>query len=143
MKTLRLLFIIGFGISIVLFFVPYKRVNPTRTDRLEGMVTGRAPIEGVVSPIEELRHDPAAALFGAILLSVYIAFFVLAIVYPKRWVFLAGAIYMSFSLLLALFVSPSENEHVFLIPNILSILSTILGLSGYFVKPEKAKSPVP
>ena len=134
MRKLKLLFILGWAISIILVFVPYKRMKV-------GGIYGIGGEERTVSLLQETRllaeSTPLISLFMTIAIAIFIAFLVLAIKYPKRWVFLSGAIFMSFFFLLSLFSPPTEGEKLFLIPRVIDFISTAFILTGYFIKPEK------
>lgn len=134
MKVLKFLFIFGWVGLIILTFVPYKKM-------IVGDMYGIGGRMKAVSAYDEIqilfRQNPGGAFIIVVVFALYIAFVILALVYAKRWIFLSGAIFGAFSLLLGLFMPPVAGEKYFILPKIISIIATILVLTGFFIKEEK------
>ncbi|UCC39210.1 MAG: hypothetical protein JSV96_15615 [Candidatus Aminicenantes bacterium] len=125
-KTLRIVFIIGFLICTILYFVPFRS----------------SPIEGEERPYSYFEMSRLAAKMGELIaaLAIYLAIVILAIIYPKRGIFLIGAILMAFSLFIGLFNQNIQKEIVILFPYVIDRISRVMGLTGFlifFIKPKK------
>ncbi|MFQ6083957.1 MAG: hypothetical protein ACE5KE_01680 [Methanosarcinales archaeon] len=133
--VLRILFVCGYAIKILLTFVPSTRMKV-------GGFMGFGGEERVLSPYDMIqllfKEKPGAAMLIVIIFAIMVAFVVLALTYPKRWVFLTGAIFVAFFLLVSFFQPAREGVEYLIIPRVLGLIGEVLCLTGFFVKPPKA-----
>ncbi len=143
MNKLKIIFIFGFIILIVLMFFPNKQLvtNSIRGGKISSF-----------SSILTFGLNPVEDLF---LISTHLFFIVaiiLAIFYSKRWVFLAGASVAAFLIMLNILLVPDMGGNLsvlpgiwmeyLVIPRIIQFLGMALCLSGFFIKPIKTKEDV-
>jgi len=137
-NLLRILFVCGYSIQIILTFVPSIHMKV-------GGFLGYGGEERVLSLYDMIQlifpENPGVALLMVTIFATWVAFVVLALTYPKRWVFLTGAILVAFFFLVNIFTPGQEGQEgieYFVIQRILSFIGSILCLSGFLVKPPKA-----
>jgi hypothetical protein len=120
-RNLRALFIVGFVLEIILTFVPCHGAD------------GRS-----FSDFESIRWAFQQGRDGLAFLSVSMFCFAvacaaLAIAYPRRWVFIAGACFAAFNLILELF--SGSNGNVYFLPQLLDYVATAMMITGFWIKP--------
>lgn len=132
-SLLLVLFILGHLMNIVLMFVPAVRVLGFMT------LTNYDLIEAL------FQHGKVAlGLFMLLLFVEDLAAIVLALVYPKRWIFITSSVVSAFGLLTTLFhlsARAGDSPERFMvqilwIPMILAYIAGIFTLSGFFIKPR-------
>lgn len=134
---LRGCFIVGWVLHIVLAFVPMMEVKT-------GGFWGFGVQEKSLSPFQagQMLFEQGTTVVGflyVIYFSLTVAFLVLGIVRPVRWVFVAGASYGVFFVILAFSAgSPPENVTMYVLPEIVSYLAIALTLSGFWTKPPES-----
>jgi len=138
-QILRTLFICGHLIYIVLTFVPTIKVSP------QGMYGSGKVQEQTYSAYELIRFLGESEQFGwqifyVVVFALDVAFVILAITYPKRWVFISGASMTAFFLLWDLFTPPKEGIVGMVIPNILDYVASAFVLLGFIAKPTSTTS---
>ena len=121
---LRNLFLLGYVLNIVLWFIPTMRV-------------GEQP---ALSAFSLVRLVSQLGNWGATILLVLVfasnvAFVVLALAYPRRWVFIVASSVASFLILLNLFSASNPEMHNLIIPRVLQWCAEFLTLTGFFIKP--------
>ncbi len=130
-QNLRGLFVIGNVIYLVLLFVPSYGLDAIGGQKL-------------MSDLEMMRRfSQTGNLFEFIFLLIVavvapLAWIVLALVYPKRWVFIAGASLVVFNVLLELFSGGSPDVKKLLIPRILAYVADAFVMTGFVAKPSKS-----
>ena len=148
-SLLKKLFIAGFIFQIIYFFMPSVRIRT---------VIGYYEVASLSEITQKLFNlNPDIASIVILILVACIALVVLAIFYPRRWVFLFGAILSAFCLfcplLFGLFRLFSSGEYqsvfspktepqikLFFVPIMLYFTGVILSLTGFFIKPKKQSS---
>lgn len=138
-QILRAFFVCGYVLSVVLTFVPAYRIRT----RVGGFFDNHLEYR-VLSTYDliQFMHQEGEYgwwMFYVLIFAVAIAFIALALKYPKQWVFIAGATFAGFLLLLNLFSGTPEGIEHLLIPTVVDYISTILILSGFFIKPPPLK----
>ncbi len=135
-RALRLLFITGFALSFILYYIPcYKPAGPVLT-----AWTANGGAERRLSSFDlcRLLIRTGDVNWGAfyIALSLFeLTILVLAIRRPRRWVFVAGSCEQLYLLLAFLLRSHSGDLPQPLITMLLGYASWPMCLSGFFVKP--------
>jgi hypothetical protein len=120
--NLRALFVAGFVLEIILTFVPSHGAE------------GRS-----FSDFESVRWSfQQGGRDGLFLLSVSMFCFMvacpaLALSHPRRWVFIAGASFAMFGLVLEFFTG--SNENVYFLPRLLDYVAIAMMLTGFWIKP--------
>jgi len=128
--NLRILFIIGYSISFILNFIPSFRIKGSFFQP-EKLLSVRDIVKILFG-----NGQVALGMFSVLLVAFAIVFVILAIKYPKRWVFVSGASFGVFGLFLSLFVGTPEGVEVLVIPAVISYIANAMILSGFFIKPE-------
>lgn len=134
---LRRLFILGYSMNIVLWFIPSVVIRgnvggflwPAQPDRLLSMFS----LVRLIS-----QENPLLTLFFVLVFASNIAFIVLAIKVPKRWVFLTAAILSSLFLLLGLFSATPEDIYYIPFTRNLGYIAAALTLVGFVITPVAA-----
>jgi hypothetical protein len=132
-NLLRRLFVLGYAMNIVLWFVP------TYQGRLGGFVSGSSAEDSVYSTFLLVRilsqTSPGWTLFFVVSFALNIVFIVLAFSWPKRWLFLTASSVSAFFVLWGLFSSGNPNLHSFLLPLLLGYIASAMTMVGFFIKP--------
>ncbi len=133
-QLIRAIFVAGCILNIILTFIPMYVVE---APGLFGLFkVKRSIFDGIQLAFNIGGSEGFFYGFLYVLIfAAYIIFAVLAIVYQKRWVFIAGASVAAFTLLLEFLSSDVEGVEAILLPKLLWYIATIAMLSGYFVKP--------
>jgi len=130
MKILRILFILGFVLVLASIFVPWSYY---------GFSMDGSRVRLYESELERIRFnasgDLPVILFYVFWYGVHIAFIVLAIQCPSRWVFLSGSIFAALFLLYVFFRSEFDAEKL---AHLMNVFGYALILTGYFIKPPKS-----
>jgi len=126
-KNLQVVFFLGFALSVVLFFVPCVETNDMV---FSGFDVTRILLQKNVS------MGTAFILFFSFCASL--TFAVLAIQYPRRWVFIAGACYTSLWLLYGWFHSGSDDgsPKVIFLFKLFDYASSTMILTGFWIWPD-------
>lgn len=140
-QTLRILFICGYLMSIGLTFVPSLEIS-----KHEGMFGMGEVVKHTYSLYEIIRllyesGEYDWQLFYVTVFAVEIAFVILAIRYPKRWVFISGASFTAFFLLWSFFTPSREGIKYILIPRVLGYVADAFVLLGFFARPTDTTLP--
>ena len=110
-KLLRKVYTLGYGLNSLLVFVPAYT-----------MKVGFWGEEKIFSDFTLIRYSfseqlPALGCFGFVVVMFIFSFFVLSLVYQKRWVFVAGALYVLLFLAFDLFTPDPDNIRSFVVPS--------------------------
>lgn len=132
-RSYRRVFIGGFALSILLWFVP------SVTMKVGGFL-GVGGEEKTLSVLDVVRMLFRAghlgfAFFLVLLFCISAAFLVLAIKYPRRWVFVAGSSYAVFGIILDVFSGSGTDVHYIYLPKAMGYLATAMTLVGFWCKP--------
>jgi hypothetical protein len=138
-QLLRILFICGFLMSIGLTFVPRIEITQQGMFGIGEVQKETYSMYGLVRLLGE-RQEVGWQLFYVILFALQIVFVILAIKYPKRWVFISGASISAFLLLWDFFTPSREDIEYLLIPRVLDYISSAFVLLGFFAKPTSSVS---
>jgi len=144
MKALRVLFIIGFILLIMEFFIPnvlFK--NGSDEER---------PISKFEIMKTDFQRGKTTSYFGVILIfCLWVVIAIMAWTDPKRWVFVLGGI-MGAIILIVNIVNFSdlrldfeEVGGILSVPGVSSIVRTIASIFcvlGFIIKPEKRKAHI-
>jgi hypothetical protein len=138
-SRLRVMFIAGFWLHVVLTFVPAYGA------RVGGFL-GIGAQERSFSLLEVIRLAFANGKEGVGLLNVLwfcsmVAFAVLGMKQPQRWVFLGGACVTSFFLVLNFFSGSAAGVELYLLPHVLGFIASGMQLSGFWIKPLSSRAP--
>ncbi|HEY7214235.1 MAG TPA: hypothetical protein VIC28_06365, partial [Thermoanaerobaculia bacterium] len=129
---LRRLFVLGYSMNIVLWFVPAFRMKV-------GGDLGFGAEDKVFSMLSMVRlisqTSPGWTLFFVVTFASNIVFLVLAFAYPKRWLFIIGASIAAPFMLWGFFSGENPDIHQFLVPRLLGYVATALTLIGFFIRP--------
>jgi hypothetical protein len=145
-RNLRALFIAGFVIKAILFFIPSfsMRAGGFMGRGGEERSMSRFDLSRVASPVGQ-SPNPYASIGTVFAFCILITFILLAVCYPRRWVFIAGACVTAIGILggiLLFFVLPNHNNHRFFFPRLLHFVATAMVLSGFWIKPNTAIATV-
>jgi len=133
-KVWHSLFILGCIFNIGLTFVPSMRVKVAGFFTVEEKLISNLQL---VQLAFQTGHT-GLGLLAVLFFAAWVAFLVMAIVYQKSWVFIAGASLSALSLLLGLFSVSSGNVEYLLIPRIIVYVADVFMLSGFIAKPPVA-----
>jgi len=136
-QLLRVLFICGYLMKIVLTFVPSAEITQRGMFGFGEVQKQTYSLYDIIRLLGE-RGAFGWQLFFIVLFALKIVFVILAIRYPKRWVFISGASFYAFLLLWGFFTPSMEGIEYLLIPSILDYISSALVLLGFFVKPTSS-----
>jgi hypothetical protein len=135
-RVLRVIFISGFAVSIVLTFIPSIEVASAPpvfgfgNQFLKSELLSDKDIIGKL-----LQENAIVGLFFVFLFMAQVAILVLAIKYPKRWVFIAGVSLTCLTITLWLFSTTPQSTTTLVIPAVFSWLATFAKLTGFFIHP--------
>ena len=144
-QTLRMLFIFGYLIGIILTFVPSVEITQITQHGMfdAGEVTKVTYSSyGIIQLLGE-RQEVGLQLFFVILFALNIAFIILAIKYPKRWIFISGASITAFLLLWNFFTPSNKDIQNLFIPRIIGYISDTFILLGFLIKPPSISTSMP
>lgn len=135
-RRLRNLFLLGYALNIVLWFVPAITM---RVGTFLG-VGGEDKTFSMFSLVRLISQQGKLGLtiFFVSVFASNIVFIVLALALPRRWVFLTASSVAAFLILLGLFSGSSEQAQYFLIPRLLGWAASLLTLIGFFIRPPMA-----
>lgn len=137
---LRRLFVLGYAMNIILWFVPTMRMKV-------GGILGVGAQEDVYSVLTLVQRisqtSPGWHLFFVLTFASNILFIVLAVAYARRWIFITGASVATLFLLWGLFSTDAPGVEGFLLPRILGYVATALTLTGFVVVPSSRSRAVP
>ena len=140
-RNLRALFIAGFALNAILFFVPALKAKV-------GGFLGFGGEERTFSVLTLTREIIQAGhlglgLFFVIIFCIAVAFVVLAIKYPRRWLFITGACYTIVWFIFALFSGSGKDTEELFLPKLLGYVASALTLSGFWVRPPAPTATIP
>lgn len=132
-RSLSILFIAGFTIQAVLWFVPAAKVTV-------GGLIGQGGQELSLSNLDAVRLLIQSGQVGLGILFVTffcitVAFVALAMKYPRRWVFIAGSCFEFFGMVLNFFSGSNPNVQHYLLPQLLGYVAAAMVLTGLWIKP--------
>jgi hypothetical protein len=138
-RNLRALFIAGFVLQCVLVFVPSLRMTV-------GSVMGYGGEVRTFSDLEIIRLLFQGGKMGlgtylVILFCATATFAVLAIKYPRRWVFIAGSCFTIYGIIYGVFAGSDPNVQYLFLPRLLDYISSAMTLGGFWVRPPIATEP--
>ena len=136
-QALRALFVGGFALDIVLMFVPSIEVTTAGFLGFGGTVISMSGLDVIRRLFQS--GEVGLAMLLVLLFCAQVAFLILAMKYPKRWVFVAGSCFAVFLVILGLFAGSSDNVEEYFVPRVLSYVATALQLAGFWVKPPDTK----
>jgi hypothetical protein len=129
----RVIFIAGFMLEILLWFIPTISIT---TD------LGAISISSFrIARSLFLYGQNGAGLLVIFPLFVSVVILVLAMKYPRRWVFICGACFAVLVILWGVSHGSADLEmgmDVYFAPRILSYVGSVMGLIGFIVKPPLA-----
>lgn len=126
---MRTIFVSGYLISFIMAFVPTLRIK-SGFFRPEQVLS----LKDIIQLLFEGGQTATEVLLGLFVLAD-IAFVVLAMKYPKRWVFLSGAILAAFGLFMNLFSPKAEGAELLVVPTAISLIAGALPLIGFVMNP--------
>jgi len=132
-RNLRALFFAGFALTAVLTFVPALKAEV-------GGFMGMGGEERSLSALDLIRllfqgGQAGLGILFVLMFCTTVAFAVLAIKYPRRWVFIAGSCYAVFGILLAFFSGSNKDIQYYFLPRLLGYIATAMTLTGFWVRP--------
>lgn len=131
-QTIRILFIVGCILKIVLTFLP--------SVSYQSYSFSESPIK-YMSDFEAIQILMKAqsfwGFFYVIIFASNIAFLILALSYQRRWIFISGASVTALCFIIYLFSPSNPNVHSIFLTLLFQHLATIFLLLGYFAKPPK------
>jgi len=136
-QTIRILFIIGYILNIILTFVPsvsYKSYS--YYESAEKYMSDYEAIQIL------LNAQSFWGIYFVVLFASYFAFIILAFKYQRSWVFITGASVTAFTFILFLFYPSNPDVHRVFLTSVLGYLAMIFILSGFFAKPPKSEQDV-
>lgn len=140
-QLLRQLFIAGYAIALILFFVPSIEITSrTHTSLFSAPETSTDSYSTFeITRLLGKKGEMGLQLFVVASFAISAALLILAITYPKRWVFITGASMTAFFLLWNLFSAPDEHVKALFLPAIVGYISSGLALLGFFVRPPRSQ----
>ena len=130
--ALRSMCVLGFGLMLVLYFVPKYQMTVGGLFGFGGQLQTFSDLDAYRLFFRQGRTG--LFLFGVGTFFASGAFLVLALTRPRRWVFVSGASFATFLLILFLFIGQSPDQTYLPIPRILDYVSMALPLSGFWAK---------
>lgn len=130
-RTLMTLFLSGYVLQIILWFVP----------TVEMSFGGFMGEEGALSMFSFVRlrsqqGNVGFTFFAALLFASNIVVIALALALPHRWVFISASSVSAFGILLSLFSGSNDQMTYLLVPLVLAWVAKLLTLLGFFIKPS-------
>jgi len=134
-RNLRTIFIVGFLIEVVLWFVP---AGVLETTGFLGLQIQRQVVSAldIVRMLFQLQKEGFGFLY-VLFFCAELAFLVLAIFYARRWVFVAGACFVAFLLILDIFTGSSQNFHPYFLSRAVGYLAAAMALTGFWIRPQR------
>ena len=138
-RTLRALFLAGYVLNIILWFVPATFVG-----FFAGCGSSGGFLVSMFSIVRLLSQQGnlGATIFFVLIFVSNIVFIALALALPRRWVFLTASSVAAFFILqggliglLRLFSASDEQMTYFLVFRVLQWVASLLTLLGFFMKP--------
>lgn len=140
-RNLRALFVVGFALDAAMVFVPSFRMKV-------GGFMGMGGEERSLSVLDAIRLAFANGQFGIGMFFVLcfcaaVAFAVLAVKFPRRWVFVAGSCFAAFMTVLSIFMGSGDDAHThrYLLPRLIGYVCAVLQLVGFWVRPPIEPAP--
>lgn len=132
----RAIFICGFALATFLWFIPtISVVTEWRTESLSNFQLARFLIESRQFGLCFLVAVPCLISF---------AITVLAVRYPRRWVFILGSFYALCAIAHGAFIGATaamEFVDVYFAPKILTYVASVMGLIGFIIRPPIVGTP--
>jgi hypothetical protein len=119
--------------STVLFFVPSVKVSVGGFLGTGGEVRSLSSLDGVRVIFQSDR--PGLGFLFTLMFCVTAAFALLGVMYPRRWVFVAGPCYMIFGLVLDFFSGPNPSVEYYFLPRLLGYIALTMTITGFWIKP--------
>jgi hypothetical protein len=131
-QILRVLFVAGFALNAALTFVPTLK---NESGGFMGLGSEKQSLSGFDIVRMTFQHGQGGlGVFYVLVFCIPVAFAVLGITYPRRWVFITGSCFTVFLLLLNLFAGSAEGVEYYFLPRLLGYLSFAMTLTGFWVK---------
>ncbi len=132
-RTLRALFLAGYVLNIILWFVPSFKASI-------GGFMGMGGEERVLSmfsmvQLASQQGNMGLTIFMVLIFASNIVFIALALALPRRWVFITASSVAAFFILLNLFSGSNEQVTYFLVPRVLGWAASLLTLVGFLMRP--------
>jgi len=131
--NLKRVFIFGYALKIVLWFLPAVKVSP------ESFISiwGDDKILSMFSFVRLLsKWSFDLTMLMVLVFASNIVFIILAFKHPKRWIFLTGSSFTVFFLLMDMFSTSSNHQvHYLILPKILGYVTDAMTLTGFLIKP--------
>jgi hypothetical protein len=134
-RTLRVIFIAGYVGSIIVYFIPVEVMNNPN------IPPGSYSMFDIIKMIAQV--NPPVAMVMVFFFALNIVIVVLALTYPKRWVFIVGASYAALALMYSFVSSSGQMVEFSLIMAVISWAIVLAELTGFFIKPASAVVPAP
>jgi MFS family permease len=142
-KILRIIFISGFSLQLLLTFIPSVEVNKLKVFGFDNQFLKNETYSDKDTIGLLLQVNPLLGLFFIAVFILQIIFIILAIKYPRRWVFLSGAGLACLSFIGWLFMPKASNTTILVIPALLSWCAMFAKMTGFFIHPPEGElSPV-
>lgn len=132
-RNLRLLFMAGLVLEIVMLFVPAYRATIGGEFGIGGEVRTFSSLGLIRLIFQAGSYGWGFYYMGCY--SAWAALLVLAYKEPSRWVFLSGASLTAFVLALAFFMGRSPDIEYFLVPTLIDYAGAALVLTGFWIRP--------
>jgi hypothetical protein len=130
-RMLRFLFVLGYVLNIILWFLPYGRVSSEL-----GQAGGGGKMFSTLDLVRLLSQtSPGWTLFFVLVFTSNILFIVLALIRPKRWIFLVASSLAGIFFIWNLFSATPQGIEYLFIPRLLSYVASCLTLLGFLVNP--------
>jgi hypothetical protein len=147
-QLLRIIFIAGFALSVIMTFVPSLEVTENLPQAF-GVFGNQflRPRKGLVSEKDVIesgfQRNPIIGMFYFGILVFNIGMIFIPWKFPKRWIFLTGAAVACFLFLLSLMTTPIDTNaftiQYLLLPSILGWIALFAKVTGFFIYPPKNK----
>ena len=121
-RTLRALFLAGYVLNIILWFVPAVKTT-----------AGLLSMFSIVRLLSQ--QGDLGAYYYVLIFASNIVFIALALALPRRLVFFTASSVAAFFILLDLFSASDYQMTYFLAPRVLQWVASLLTLLGFFMKP--------
>lgn len=132
-QVLRSLFIVGYVMNFALWFAPIIRM------KVGGIIGIGAEVRSfsMFSLITAISStNPGQTFLAVLVFASDILFIVLAITYPRRWIFILASSVGVLVLLYSLFIVKLPGMH-FLLPQVLGYVAAALTLTGFLIRPPR------
>ncbi len=132
-RNLRALFIAGFALNALIFFLPAFKVKVGSVLGMGGEVRTFSALT-LTREVIQAGHI-GVGLFFVIVFCIAVAFVVVAIKYPRRWVFITGACYTVFWLIFGFFSGENKDTQQLFLPQLLGYIASAMTLAGFWIRP--------